>query len=328
MNRPLEPPGVSDPETVKKLAALGYISVTQAGAGDTGLPDPRDRIASLGRLKEASRLSGQGRFDKAVALLEELVRESPNMLDAREALARALRQAGRPAEAFDALSDADRLQPGTPQILLGLADLAREKGDPARARSFARAAEAVGAPGSSRLLAEVALAERDFPEARRLARSELSADEGSRGAWLLLANIEKEAGDLPAAWKALERLRQLDLAQGRPPVRNSRFLEGDVLARMGKTAEAEAAFREEILAFPENPRGWTGLALLLASEGKASDADRVLREMLGKSPRPDSYFAAARTYEVLGDRQAALRVRTAARGLFPGAREPARSAGR
>jgi arylsulfatase A-like enzyme/tetratricopeptide (TPR) repeat protein len=321
MNRPLTEPGVSDPETVKKLASLGYISATSAAAGRNDLPDPRDRIGALARLKEASRLSSSGKSGQAVEVLSALVRESPGMLDAREALARVLRAAGRPADAFDALLEADRLMPGTPQILLGLADLALEKGDPARARSYALAAAAVGAAGASEVLAEAELAGKDFEGARREVRTLLARDEQSRTGWLLLGNVEKEAGNLPAALEALERVRRLSEDGGQSPPRGYGFLRGDVLARMGRAAEAEAAFREETRTYPENPSGWTGLALLEASEGRPQEADRTLEEMISKSPQPGSYFAAARTYEVLGDPLSAARLRRKARDLFPEARE-------
>src|SRR5262249_29706800 len=82
----------------------------------------------------------EGRFEQAASILRGLARESPSMLDAREGLARVLREAGRPAEAFDALLEADRLSPGTPQILLGLADLALRQGDIPPARTYAQAA--------------------------------------------------------------------------------------------------------------------------------------------------------------------------------------------
>lgn len=322
MNRPLNEPGVSDPETVKKLASLGYISVTAAGHGESDLPDPKDRIGALARLKEASRLSSAGNHEQAVRVLDALIRESPRMLDAREALAGVLRNAGRPADAFEALHEADRLMPGTPQILLGLADLALEKGDVASARSYAQAAAAVGAAGASEVLAQVLIAGKDFEAARREVRALLARNERSRTGWLLLANVEKEAGNLPSAAEALERVLRLGADGGQAPPKNYWFLKGDVLARMGRNTDAEAAFREETRAFPDNPAGWTGLALLSASEGRPQEADRILGEMISKSPQPGSYFAAARTYEVLGDRQSAIRLRKKAGDLFPDVREP------
>lgn len=243
------------------------------------------------------------------------------MLDAREALARVFRAAGRPSDAFDALLEADRLMPGTPQILLGLADLSLEKGDPARARSYAQAAAAVGAAGASEVLAEADLAAKDLEGARREVRALLARDERSRPGWLLLANVEKEAGNLPAALEALERVRRLSEDGSQPPPKGYGFLRGDVLARLGRAGDAEAAFRDETRTYPDNPAGWTGLALLLASEGRPQEADRALEEMISKWPQPSSYFAAARAYEVLGDRLSAAGLRKKARDLFPEARE-------
>lgn len=59
MSRPFLQQGVSDPETVKKLASLGYISVTSAGARSNDLP-PKLRPGSRGR-RRVRRLAGAGR---------------------------------------------------------------------------------------------------------------------------------------------------------------------------------------------------------------------------------------------------------------------------
>ena len=64
----------------------------------------------------------------------------------------------RPAEAFEALLAVDRMQPGTPQVLLGLADLAVANNALDRARMYARAAEAAGSSDAAVMLATIALA--------------------------------------------------------------------------------------------------------------------------------------------------------------------------
>jgi len=322
MERPFTEPGSADPETVKKLAALGYISVTSQAAGKN-LPDPKDRIGALAALKESSRLSAEGRYEEAAAVLRKLAAESPGMLDAKEALARVLRQAGRPAEAFDALLEADRMAPGRSQVVVGLADLAMEKGDLARARTYAQAASAIGASGAREVSIQVELASGHAEEARRLAKECLAADERSRRCRLLLAQAEKQAGSLDASWNALEELKRASEKEVAPPIKDEEFLRGDVLARLGRESEAEEAFRREIQSFPENPRGWTGLALLYASQGKGGETRRILEEMTVKSRRPDVWFAAAHTWEVLGDRAAAAAVRSRAGTVFPGARDQA-----
>ncbi|HEV2064888.1 MAG TPA: sulfatase-like hydrolase/transferase, partial [Thermoanaerobaculia bacterium] len=112
-NRPFQAPGASDPETVKKLASLGYIGAASPTAERASLPDPKDRIGTLDLLKNATRLISTHRDEEAVTLLRRVARENPLMLDVWEALARSLRRVGRPAEALEALRQVDRLSPAT-----------------------------------------------------------------------------------------------------------------------------------------------------------------------------------------------------------------------
>ena len=319
LSRPLEPPGASDPETVKKLASLGYLGAGNVPSPGGALPDPKDRIGLVARLKEAGRLAEEGKADRAIGLLETLVRENPMMLDARQTLARTLREAGRTEEAYRALLEVDRMEPGTPPVLLALADLALEKRDLAAARMYAKAAEAAGSPDSALVLGSIALAAMQLPEARTHASAAMQAHPKSRAPFLLVARIELAAGNLAGALEALGRLRQVDPEA--PPIEEASFLAGDALARLGRSGEARAAFLTEIRDFPANPRGYTGLALLEASEGRAAEAGRALHDLVERPSSADSLFLAARTYDILGDRAAGARARAEAARRFPGARE-------
>ena len=59
-----------------------------------------------------------------------------------------------------------------------------------------------------------------------------------------------------------------------PLARDAAFLRGDVAGEARAHGEARAAFLAEIRDFPANPHGYTGLALLEASEGRrTADAD-------------------------------------------------------
>ena len=320
MSRPLELPGASDPETVKKLASLGYIGAGRTASSEGPLPDPKDRIAVVGRLRDAARLAAAGDERGQIELLRALVRENPEMLDAREALSRALRQAGLSAEAYRELVAADRLQPGTPQVLLGLAQLAIEVGRLDDARRYARAAEAAGSRDSAPVLCAIAIAAGDVPEAR--ARAEAAARERptSRVPWMLKAQVEARAGNAPGVLEALDRMASSAPASA-PPLEDASYLRGDALARLGRADEARAAFRAEIRDFPQNPRGATGLALLEASEGRMDEARQALSSLLDRARVPGAWFAAARAYDVLGERAAASRTRAEAARRFPGARE-------
>jgi Flp pilus assembly protein TadD len=104
-------------------------------------------------------------------------------------------------------------------------------------------------------------------------------------------------------------------------MQNLSFFRGDCLARLGRDAEAEQAFQQELRDYPSNPAPRTALALLYASQGREADARRSLAQLVQDLHTPEAYFAAARTYEVLGDTRSAEELRNEARRIFPKARE-------
>ena len=301
MNRPLQSPGASDPETVKKLASLGYIGAAAPSAANENLPDPKDRIGTIDQLKEASRLAEQFRDSEGIALLSRLAEQNPRMLDVWETLARLLRRAGRVREAIAALERADRLAPGTPQIMLGLADLHLENREFDRARALALAAGEAGAAGVREELAAIAFAAGDLETARREAEAVLVKTPGARAPRVLLARIALARADLSGALALLDQTAELDRASARTSAVGFRSLRGDVLARLGREKEAESDFRSEVSSHPENLDGWARLALLYASQGRGAELDDLLSEMTRRVPTPRGYDAALRVARIIGD---------------------------
>jgi arylsulfatase A-like enzyme/Tfp pilus assembly protein PilF len=324
MPRPLKPPGSSDPEQVKKLAALGYISAGSAALDEKNLPDPKDRVAAVEAVKTGFGHLQANRFSEAAAVLRAVLDENPRMTDVWQMLAKAYTRLGRDEEAHRALLEAAKLSPGSPEVLLGLSEFYFETGRYPEARRHAELARDAGAPNAHENLARIALAEKDLATAEREANAALSAYPDRKLARAILARVKRERGDLPGA------LAQLDLAArqttgARVPSLN--FLRADILARMGRESEAEAGFRREIAEFPHVTAAWTGLALLYASQGREEPARRTLEELLRRVQTPEAYFAATRTYEVLGDPRAAAAVRARGRRLFPDARARTADAG-
>jgi arylsulfatase A-like enzyme/cytochrome c-type biogenesis protein CcmH/NrfG len=301
--RPLQAPGATDAETIRKLASLGYLASHSPDAASKDLPDPKDRIQTLGRLREASHLIAIHREDDAVSLLKRLTAESPRMLEAWEMLTRVLRQSGRPREALVALERADRLQPGTPQILAGMSDLSLESGDLAKARSLAEAAGAAGAADITLLLARIDLEAGELARARDEARESIAARGRDQAPLVLLAEIETKAGNLEAALAALRRADAL--GEGLPPMMNLEAIRGDALSRMGEETAAEKAFTAEIRSFPENLDAWSRLALLYASVGRTGEFRSLLIRMTTQVPGRRSLEAAARVCEIVGDKNGA-----------------------
>jgi hypothetical protein len=91
-----------------------------------------------------------------------------------------------------------------------------------------------------------------------------------------------------------------------PGVADFDFLRGDAFGQASRLAEAEAAFRRELAAFPGNAQASARLALILAMTGKPrSEVHGVLEAMWKVSPTADRAELAARTLDTLGDAHAA-----------------------
>ncbi|MGH9367911.1 MAG: sulfatase-like hydrolase/transferase [Thermoanaerobaculia bacterium] len=302
LDRPRQAPGASDPEQVRKLASLGYIGTASPSETAGQLPDPKDHLGEIRDLKAAVALHGKRRYEEAIAALKALLSRNPAMADAWGALAEAEQKFGRHRAALEALERQDRLTPGSPHVLLSFAHQYLELGELEKARLYAERALASNAPPEAHeVLARVALASRDWGAAEREANLALEGHQGRKLPYLVLSQVQKARGDLPGALRTLEEVQGKLARSGQGEMSNIHYLRGDLLARMGRPAAAEAEFRKEISIFPESAAAWTGLALLYASEAKMGEARETLARMLRAVPTPRSYRAAAETLRVLGD---------------------------
>ncbi len=240
--RPLEMPTEEDPETLAKLAALGYLA-TSAEPVEGELPDPKSQIqAATADAELAQKLFQERRFAEAILPLESILERNPRRTDAWRQLGTALKEAGRYEESLEAFEKTLELTRGSPQVLvqagqvlvlLGRRDDARRHGELAAEREPLLAAE---------LRLEIALAE----------------------------------GDLDAA------MAELDVRFGQDRIsRRSRMQLASALSDRGRHREA-LALVEEVVAEKPGPSTWNVLALVLINGGRGADAEPVLERVLAE----------------------------------------------
>ena len=310
MDRPRQAPGASDPEQVKKLAALGYLGSARPSESATNLPDPKDHISELHDFKIVMKFYAENDYAAAIAAVRALLKKNPLMSDAWGALANCYHKLGLNREALEALRQQDRLEPGSPITLASFATEYLEMNDLKNARLYAERAIAVnGPPEAHDVLAAVFLQEKNYDAAEREALATKGGYRQRRKPLIVLAQIARARGDLPEALRRLDDIRAESSQKGQTEMSNVNYLRGDILGRLGRNAEAEAAFREEIKDFPGNAQAWTALAVLYASEGRSEDARATLLSMVKASPTPRSYQAAAEAFQVLGDAEEARHFR-------------------
>jgi arylsulfatase A-like enzyme/tetratricopeptide (TPR) repeat protein len=297
-------PGDVDPAAVERLATLGYVG-TPRPRGSGPLPNPRDNVPLLGRFRDGLRLADQKRFAEAVAALRAIVAESPGMVEVWTKLGDVNRQMGNPDDAARDYAEAIRRCPApSADMVLSLAqaELARGRFDPADAA--ARQALEASPARAHELLARVALARGLLDEAEARARAARESHP-QPSTDLLLAEIAIRRGDHAGALRLLDATARHAAELKMDHVYGLDFLRGDALARLARPAEAEAAYRREIEAFPDHLQAYTNLAVVYFVQRKRAAVQSILEDMARVNPGPSAYRLAAKTWEAFGDRKTA-----------------------
>jgi Flp pilus assembly protein TadD len=117
------------------------------------------------------------------------------------------------------------------------------------------------------------------------------------------------AGDLAGARARLDEAERIAREMRMDAVPSLDFQRGDLLARSGHPAEAEAAYRRAIARYPRHLQAWANLAVLLFLQRRLPELDRLMEEMAAANPGPAAPQVAAKTFEALGDGPRAARWR-------------------
>ena len=127
-----QPAADIDPEVRARLAALGYVGSFVASSSDprTDRADPKDKVALFNMMGEARESTADpGSFDRVVGLLQRVVREDPNVIDAWFKLGNAYFRAGRWKESIEQYRRALALKPDYDLAVINIATAYRNLGD-------------------------------------------------------------------------------------------------------------------------------------------------------------------------------------------------------
>ena len=316
----------------ERLESLGYVGGAGVAPGPGELlPDPKDKRQILEQYREAIDLAAARRWPQAIVLLQQILRDDPEMSDVWGQLAIVATRLDRFDLAADAYAHHIELQPDEPTAYIGAAAalLKLRKLDDARAHAQLAADVAPTADRRARaaaheLLAKMALARHDADGARDEARLAREADPALPLPIVIEARLSYDEGRyeeaLPLFEQAIGELRKAHAV----PIAELHFYTADTLARLDRSEEAEAEFLEELKYFPQNTRARAGLAMLYQAGDRFDEAETVLSDMIRIAPTPDSYTLAARLYAMFGNRRQAEAIRAESRRAFPPVKAPAR----
>jgi choline-sulfatase len=290
-------PDTLEPEARRRLASLGYVSAGAAPVVRKDAPRPADMVRLFEPLERASGLFVAGKYAQVIPLLDRILTEDPNNLDAVLRLATAHSAIGHDHQAVELFQKAEALAPQSQDVrtYLGL--------HYARGKDWERAVpllEQVVAQSPDRLPALEALAvirERQgkTDEAIALRQKIYGMREPSASELVRLGEMAMDVEKTPLAIESFERARKLqgpafahDLELGVLYLSAQRFTDAkDALDRVPRShpAYAMALFkRAQVSVLLHEP----DQAARIAAARRHADAttrDLVARERLFQNVR-------------------------------------------
>ncbi|MCA1733221.1 MAG: sulfatase-like hydrolase/transferase [Acidobacteria bacterium] len=303
---PFEEPSATDPETLRKLASLGYLG--GGGSGSNGpKPDPKEKIGLLTLFGRGAAHMQRAEYDEAVEIGRAIVAENPDFLQGWGLLAAAWREMGDVPRAIGALEAQMQRAPGNPQTALALSSLylaARRFDD---ARAHAELALNYAPSLAWEAIAAVELGRRNLDAAWKAAESAAAAAPLRVQPLIVQSQVRRARQDPAGELALLDAVGRRVAAGEAPAVPELQLRRGEALLRLGRVPEAEAAFRAETERFPANVRAWANLALVIDAQGRHEQSREVLAKALEVNPTPAMRSAAREVTAIVRESAGAVR---------------------
>ncbi len=249
----------------ERLESLGYVAggtFEASESNDIARRDPKDMAAVFRSFMKAKSLAQTERHEDVVALLEPLIRQSPESGEFYRTLGTAYLGLGRARDAQTAFVTAINSLPSDPDLLRGLGDALRAQGDISGAKKNYLTALTLN-PEDGQVHSRLGLIYaqmNDFERASRHFRRFVEAEPQSPNALANLGNVLIPLGRTQEAAEILRRALILD--PGYPSAHRVLWM---ALLRSGRRAEAIAALREARHQLPGDANLASKLAWLLAT---------------------------------------------------------------
>jgi arylsulfatase A-like enzyme/Tfp pilus assembly protein PilF len=276
-------PVEEDEETLRRLASLGYVGGTAVTDGKSwrDLPDPKDRLPVYNRLNKIREIVKEGKTDEAIPLLESVIAEAPEVIDAYYTLGNCFYKKRSFVEAASYYRKTLELRPDHDYAMIGLADtlVAQGKVDDAIAGydHFLKQD-----PDNAQILyrlAQVQLdAGRDDAAAANF-RKTLAVEPDTARAEVGLGVVFFHDNKPAEAKAALARALAID-----PKARWARYNMALIAESEGATPEALADYRAEIDAYPDAFKAHFNLGRLLGKSGDLTAAIASLERCVEIDP--------------------------------------------
>jgi tetratricopeptide (TPR) repeat protein len=291
-----------DPEARQRLAALGYVGSFVATAADSraGRADPKDKISVFNKLGEATELTkdaddnGRPPFERIFTLLNEIVRQDPEVIDAWFMLGTQHMASGNPEKAVQYFQKTLQLKPDYDLAVFNLAQAYRRMGnDDAALAGFEHYLTLDPKdPYVHYQMGEIWLDRGDTAKAEALFRKALDIDPQTAAAKNALGVMALERGDPATAQRLIN-----EAITTKPNLRLAHFNLGLLAEQRGDIRTAEREYYEELKAHPDSYKAAFNMSRLYEQVGDREGQIGALKQSIVSNPYfPEGHIFLAKVY--------------------------------
>jgi len=273
-----------DPEVRQRLAALGYVGSFVATSNDprSDRADPKDKIDLFNLMGTARDLGREeGGFQKAVGLLNQVVKADPNVIDAWFTLGNLYFKEGRYRESIDHFRKTLELKPDYDIAVINMAHAFRRLGDDEAAMAgYERYLQLD--PRDAYILyqvGEVFLDRGNTGRAEAVFKQALKSDPKVALATNALGVIAYQRGDLVGAEKLIR-----DAIAVKWDVKLARYNLALIAEGRGDLPDAERNYLEELKLHPDSYKAAFNLSLLYERTGQKDLRIDALKQSIEGNP--------------------------------------------
>ena len=323
--RTISPPGAVAQADETAYAAAGYLPGLRTVQPLAAPADADEQAAIADAHRAAVRLVAARQYGPAIAALKNLARRRPDLAPVQFQIASLLARTGRVMEAIAGFVSAAMLRPEDPGIATALAStqlrarqLVEAKAAADQAVTLAEAAAVPAAIADAHEVSvRVALAGMDAESAALHAAAAQKADLARPLPAFVRGRLAFDEGKHEEALTAFQEAARILRDNNRELVDLHVSL-GDALAGLDRYPDAEAEFKEELRAFPDNIRAYASLTTLYRAQNRDEAVAQTIEELLAAAPTAEGYTMAARLWTIVGERAKADALRADARRRFRG----------
>lgn len=291
-----------DEETRQKLAALGYIGTfsDQSSVDEGRLGNPKEKIVIFNQLSRTKELMLEEKYEEAVALINQITEEDPDVIDAYFTLGNLYFKKREFDKALDSFLTVLEKRPGDSFTIINIANSYMGIGDLDEADKFV-ASIIDSIPPDSQLyyvFANIKNLKEEYEEAINYYKECIKLNPSSASAYSALGGVYVVQKRFDDAEQYLQKANEIN-----SEMRNLHYNMALLHEEKGEMTEAADEYKQELENVPHNFKACFNLSRVYRMMGDVLEEEKYLNKTIEHNPNfPMSYFYLARIYVNRGER--------------------------